>query len=87
MVPSLFPVQLPRNRFQAIIFVVDAADRVRTKELQQEFAGVAKSAQLKDAAILVLANKQDLPGAMDADELGKVLNIARSVRRRLQYLN
>jgi signal recognition particle receptor subunit beta len=48
---------------------------VRTNKLRQEFAAVVKASQLKDVAFLVLANKQDLPGAMDKEELGKVLDI------------
>jgi signal recognition particle receptor subunit beta len=60
---------------KAIIFIVDSADRVRTKTLAQEFAAVVKAGQLKDAAILILANKQDLPGAMDKEELAKVLDV------------
>lgn len=45
---------------QALIFVVDAADRDRVDEARQELHRIINDREMKDAVILVFANKQDL---------------------------
>lgn len=46
---------------QALIFVVDAADRDRIDEARQELHRIINDREMRDAIILVFANKQDLP--------------------------
>ena len=53
----------------AIIYVVDSADRDRIEEAQESLAALLESEELKDAVLLVYANKQDLPGAMTCPEV------------------
>eukprot|EP00455_Lapot_gusevi_P012731 TRINITY_DN160_c0_g1_i10.p1 TRINITY_DN160_c0_g1~~TRINITY_DN160_c0_g1_i10.p1 ORF type:complete len:174 (-),score=49.35 TRINITY_DN160_c0_g1_i10:393-914(-) len=60
----------------AIIFVVDSADRERIDEsvgyqlnAKEELHIMLSNDELKDAALLVLANKQDLPGAMTVSQI------------------
>ncbi|KXJ16548.1 ADP-ribosylation factor 2 [Exaiptasia diaphana] len=54
---------------QGLIFVVDSNDRERIQEAKDELYRLLKEDELKRAALLVLANKQDLPDAMTASEL------------------
>ncbi len=58
----------------ALIYVVDAADKERLEEAKEQLHATLQADELKDAALLVFANKMDLPGAMSvrglADELG-----------------
>ncbi len=49
----------------AIIFVVDAADRSRLGQAAEELRKMLRDSELKDAALLILANKQDLEGAIN----------------------
>jgi len=54
---------------QAIIFVVDSNDRERISEARDELRRMSDEADLRDALLLVFANKQDLPNAMNAAEI------------------
>lgn len=53
----------------AVIFVVDSNDRERIPEARDELHKMMNDDQLKDAVLLVFANKQDLPNAMNAAEM------------------
>ena len=46
---------------QGLIFVVDCADRERIEEARVELHRIANDREMKDAVILIFANKQDLP--------------------------
>lgn len=48
----------------------------RIAKARDEFVGVVSDNQLQDAAILVLANKQDMPGALSKEELTKTFDMA-----------
>merc|ERR1712151_1394004 len=48
------------------IFIVDSSDRDRIQDAKQEQFKMLEDDELNGAALLVLANKQDLPGAMSA---------------------
>jgi len=60
---------------QAVIFVVDSNDGTRLKEARDELWKILESDELKDAVILVLANKQDLPNAQNGDEVAAALDL------------
>lgn len=47
---------------QGLIFVVDSNDRSRIKEAQSELHKIISDREMKDALLLVFANKQDIPG-------------------------
>ncbi len=46
---------------QGLIFVVDSNDRERITEASEELQKMLNEDELRDAALLVFANKQDLP--------------------------
>ena len=48
---------------------VDSNDRERIDEIAEELHKVLREDELKDAIVLVYANKQDLPNAMDVAEV------------------
>jgi ADP-ribosylation factor protein 1 len=64
-----------------IIFVVDSSDQERISQAQEELQKLFNEDQLRTASVLVLANKQDLPGALRpaqiTDELGLANNRGR----------
>ena len=47
---------------QGLIFVVDCADHDRIDEGRQELHRIINDREMKEALILIFANKQDLPG-------------------------
>ena len=70
---------------QALVFVVDSSDTDRFEEAANELHGLLQADELRDAAVLVLANKQDLPNAASASELIDKLSL-HSLRHREWYI-
>lgn len=60
---------------QGLIFVVDSNDRERIAEAEEELSKMLQEDELKDAVLLVFANKQDLPNAMGASEVTDKLHL------------
>ncbi|CAG2062995.1 unnamed protein product [Timema podura] len=58
-----------------IVFVLDSVDVERMEEAKMELVRTAKSPDNSGVPILVLANKQDLPGAREPRELEKLLGL------------
>jgi Arf/Sar family protein len=59
----------------ALIYVVDCQDRDRVDRAGEEFRSIAGDPLMRNAAILVLANKQDMPGALAPRELCPLLGL------------
>ena len=59
----------------AVIFVVDSCDRERFAEARDEIHDIMQDDRLRNAVLLVLANKQDLPNAATPAELTDHLNL------------
>jgi ADP-ribosylation factor protein 1 len=53
---------------QGIIFVVDSNDRDRVVEAREELQRMLNEDELRDALLLVFANKQDLPVSCNDSE-------------------
>nr|XP_057931214.1 ADP-ribosylation factor 4-like [Doryrhamphus excisus] len=60
---------------QGLIFVVDSNDRERVAEAADELSKMLQEQELKDAILLVFANKQDLPNALSVSEVTNELNL------------
>lgn len=60
---------------QGLIFVVDSNDRERVGESSEELKKMLEEDELKDAVLLVFANKQDLPNALSVSELTDKLGL------------
>lgn len=59
----------------AVIFVVDSTDIERLQTAAEELGAMLNEDELKDAALLVFANKQDQPGAKGAGEISEALRL------------
>lgn len=70
---------------QGIIFVVDSNDRERVSEAREELQRMLNEDELRDALLLVFANKQDLPNAMNAAEITDKLGL-HSLRQRQWFI-
>lgn len=70
---------------QGLIFVVDSNDRERVQAAKQELHKMINEDELRDAVILVFANKQDLPNAMTAAEVTDKLGL-HELRSRNWYI-
>lgn len=70
---------------QGLIFVVDSNDKERCTEAREELMRMLAEDELRNAVLLVFANKQDLPHAMSAAELTEKLTL-NSLRNRNWYI-
>jgi len=70
---------------QGVIFVVDSNDRDRVGEARDELHRMLNEDELREAILLVFANKQDLPNAMNAAEITDKLGL-HSLRQRNWYI-
>jgi len=67
-----------RHYFQntnGLIFVVDSNDRERVGQARDELHKMLSEDELRDAVVLVFANKQDLPNAMSTAEVTDKLGL------------
>jgi len=65
----------------AIIFVVDSADQERLATAKAELHAMLEEEDLKDAILLVMANKQDQSGALNAAGIADAMALA-SLKKR-----
>lgn len=70
---------------QGLIFVVDSNDRERVLEVRDELMRMLNEDELRDAALLVFGNKQDLPNAMSTTELTDKLGL-HGIRNRAWFI-
>ncbi|KAJ2376159.1 Arf GTPase arf1, partial [Coemansia sp. RSA 2603] len=61
---------------QGIIYVIDSNDRDRISEAREELQRMLNEDELRDAILLVFANKQDLPNAMNAASITEKLSLS-----------
>jgi len=52
-----------------MIFVIDSADPRRFEEARHAFETIRSHEQLRGMPVMILANKQDLPGALRVDDI------------------
>ncbi|XP_059077188.1 ADP-ribosylation factor 1-like [Cryptomeria japonica] len=69
------------NRVQGIIFVVDSDDRERISEAKDVLHNLLKEKELRDAAVVVFANKNDFPNAMSVLEITEELEMSSLTQR------
>merc|ERR1719199_413884 len=70
---------------EGLIFVVDSNDRDRIEDAREELAKMLKEDEMRDAVLLVFANKQDLPNSVSAAEITEKLGL-QSMRNRQWFI-
>lgn len=73
------------DRTDALIYVIDSADKNRLGESSLELKELLEEAKLASVPVMVFANKQDLVGAATADEISEELGLT-SVRDRAWHI-
>uniref|UniRef100_H2Y475 ADP-ribosylation factor n=1 Tax=Ciona savignyi TaxID=51511 RepID=H2Y475_CIOSA len=63
------------QNIQGLIFVVDSNDRERIDKARDELYRMLNEDELRDAILLVFANKQDLPNAMTTNEVNNSMGL------------
>ncbi|KAL7273762.1 Arf GTPase arl1 [Rhizina undulata] len=59
----------------AVVFVVDATDHSRLQVASEELRAMLNEEELREASLLVFANKQDQPGVLCAAEISEALKL------------
>merc|ERR1740130_1130396 len=68
-----------------LIFVVDSNDRERTEDAREELHKMLNEEEMREAVVLVFANKQDLPNSMPAAEITEKLGLS-ALRNRQWFI-
>ncbi|XP_067425328.1 E3 ubiquitin-protein ligase TRIM23 isoform X4 [Emydura macquarii macquarii] len=58
-----------------VVFVVDSSHRDRVSEAHSELAKLLTEKELRDALLLIFANKQDVAGALSVEEITEMLSL------------
>lgn len=72
--------QLWRQYFynsEGLIYIVDSADRERMVEAREELFGILESDEMRGVPVVVIANKQDLPGAISPSQVVEQLHLSK----------
>ena len=63
------------QKTDVVIYVVDSTDKERMGVSKHELFNLLDEEELKDSALLVYANKQDVPGAAKVQDVAKSLGV------------
>ena len=66
---------------KSIIFVIDSTDKEKLATAKEELLLILEEEELKGVPLLVFANKQDLPGALNQGEIIGEMGLANSKNR------
>ncbi|NWH99084.1 ARL14 protein, partial [Tichodroma muraria] len=69
-----------------LLYVVDSSDKCRLEESRREFELLLKNEFIRNVPVVVLANKQDLPGALNAEEITRRLRMKKYCSDRNWYV-
>ncbi|KAM2876185.1 hypothetical protein COP2_019207 [Malus domestica] len=75
------------QKTQGLIFVLDSNDRDKVSEARDELHRMLSEDELRDATLLVFANKQDLPNAMNVSEITDKLGLHSLRQRRWLFVS
>ncbi|CAI7627724.1 hypothetical protein N7533_007343 [Penicillium manginii] len=70
---------------QGLIFVVDSSDTARMEEARSELHKIINDREMKDALLLVFANKQDIGGHLSPEEVTQQLQLTK-LKDKLWYV-
>merc|ERR1711966_519210 len=70
---------------QGLVFVVDSNDRDHIEDAREELMKILNEDEMRDAVVLIFANKQDLPNSMPAAEMAEKLGL-QSLRGRQWFI-
>merc|ERR1719330_826941 len=60
---------------QGLIFIIDSSDHDRVEDAREELISLVNADEMRDVALLVFANKQDLLNAMTSAEVSEKLGL------------
>ncbi|XP_061273150.1 ADP-ribosylation factor-like protein 14 [Bos javanicus] len=58
-----------------LVYVVDSTDTQRLEDSRKEFEHILKNEYIKNVPVVLLANKQDMPGALSAEDITRMFKV------------
>ncbi|XP_062932400.1 ADP-ribosylation factor-like protein 14 [Cynocephalus volans] len=58
-----------------LMYVVDSTDKQRLEDSRREFEHILKNEHIKNVPVVLLANKQDVPGALTAEDITRMFKV------------
>ncbi|XP_069329094.1 ADP-ribosylation factor-like protein 14 [Eulemur rufifrons] len=69
-----------------LVYVVDSTDQQRLEDSRREFEHILKNEHIKNVPVVLLANKQDRPGALTAQDITRMLRVKKLCSDRNWYV-
>ncbi|XP_003476368.1 ADP-ribosylation factor-like protein 14 [Cavia porcellus] len=69
-----------------LVYVVDSADKQRLEASRKEFKHILKNEHIKHVPVVILANKQDMPGALTAEDITRMFKVKQLCSDRNWYV-
>ncbi|XP_053315526.1 ADP-ribosylation factor-like protein 14 [Spea bombifrons] len=69
-----------------LVYVVDSTNKQKLDESKKEFQLILQNELIKSVPVVLLANKQDLPGALNAEEITRKFNMKKYCSDRDWYV-
>jgi len=85
-VRSLWSSYYKQGSIDAIIWVLDSADKDRLEETKKTLHAQMRDPELTGKMLFVIANKQDLPGALNGDDVEKEFKLKQFEGKRAYFV-
>lgn len=69
-----------------LVYVVDSTDQERLEDSRKEFERILKNEHIKNVPVVLLANKQDVPGALTAEDITRMFKVKKLCSDRNWYV-
>lgn len=69
-----------------LVYVVDSTDKRRLEDSRREFEHILKNEHIKNVPVVLLANKQDVPGALTAEDITRIFKVKKLCCNRNWYV-
>ncbi|CAK6441944.1 unnamed protein product [Pipistrellus nathusii] len=74
------------ERADGLVYVVDSADRQRLEDARREFEHILGNEHIRHVPVVLLANKQDKPGALTAEDITRLFQVQKLCCDRSWYV-
>ncbi|KAM5276056.1 ADP-ribosylation factor-like protein 14 isoform 1-T3 [Hipposideros larvatus] len=69
-----------------LVYVVDGTDKRRLEASRREFEHILKNEHMKNVPVVLLVNKQDVPGALTAEDITRIFKVKKLCCNRNWYV-
>ncbi|XP_006861852.1 PREDICTED: ADP-ribosylation factor-like protein 14 [Chrysochloris asiatica] len=74
------------ENIDGLVYVVDSTDKERLDDSRREFQHILKNEHIKSVPVVLLANKQDMSGALTAEDITRIFKVKKLCSDRNWYV-